>query len=286
MPCSWGLIVARTWLMVGAILQRLALMYRLHVILPILILSLWGLSACSPGKVEIVRETDEKQYQRGQHYKATGRIEEALDAFLGVIDSRRDAPESHLEAGYIFLREMKDPMRANYHFNRYIELKPQSERVPQVRQLIETAQKEFARQLPAQPYEGDLDRLDMMELLKSMRQENDSLKRDLMAAQKRVQQLEGLVGDARRTTVTTASPTAVAPPTVQSATSVQSTAAANQPSGADVPRSYRVQSGDSLSTISRKFYGTPSRWIDIYQANRDRLSSENALKVGQELRIP
>jgi len=33
-------------------------------------------------------------------------------------------------------------------------------------------------------------------------------------------------------------------------------------------------------------YGTPSRWIDIYQANRDRLANENALKVGQELRIP
>ena len=50
---------------------------------------------------------------------------------------------------------------------------------------------------------------------------------------------------------------------------------------------YTVQSGDSLSTISRKVYGTPSRWIDIYQANRDRLSSENALRVGQALlRIP
>ncbi|MGB0257810.1 MAG: LysM peptidoglycan-binding domain-containing protein, partial [Coraliomargarita sp.] len=58
------------------------------------------------------------------------------------------------------------------------------------------------------------------------------------------------------------------------------------PAPESVPRSYTVQSGDSLSTISRKFYGTPSRWIDIYQANRDRLSSENALRVGQELRIP
>ena len=53
-----------------------------------------------------------------------------------------------------------------------------------------------------------------------------------------------------------------------------------------MPRSYTVQSGDSLSSISRKFYGTPSRWIDIYQANRDRLASENALRVGQDLRIP
>lgn len=252
---------------------------------------LFGLSACSPGRVEVIRETDEKQYQRGQHYKSTGRTEEALDAFLGVIDSRRDAPESHLEAGYIFLREMKDPMRANYHFSRYIELKPQSERVPQVRQLIETAQKEFARQLPAQPYEGELDRLDMMDLLKSMRLENDSLKRDLMASQKRVQQLEGVLGEARRggsatRAVTTASVAQRVEPAASGGAVSRPASEAPAAGAADVPRSYQVQTGDSLSSISRKFYGTPSRWIDIYQANRDRLSSENALKVGQDLRIP
>ena len=58
------------------------------------------------------------------------------------------------------------------------------------------------------------------------------------------------------------------------------------PDPSSVPRSYTVQSGDSLSAISRKVYGTPTRWIDIYQANRDRMTSENALRVGQELRIP
>jgi nucleoid-associated protein YgaU len=47
-----------------------------------------------------------------------------------------------------------------------------------------------------------------------------------------------------------------------------------------------VQSGDTLTRISQRFYGTPSRYQDIYQANRDRMASENALRVGQELRIP
>ena len=162
--------------------------------------ALW-ISACSPGAVEVVGETDEKQYQRGKLFLRNGNAEDALDAFMGVIDARRDAPESHFEVGYIFLREMKDPIRASYHFSRYLELKPQSERAPQVRQLVETAQKEFARQLPAQPYEGELDRMDLMELMKHMRQENESLKRDLMSAQKRVAQLEGLLNEARRAPV-------------------------------------------------------------------------------------
>jgi len=246
---------------------------------------------CRPAGVEVVSETDEKQYQLAQDFKNQGRIEEALSAFLRVIDARRDAPESHLEAGYIYLRTMRDPVRAIYHFDRYLQFKPQSPQASQVRQLIETAQKEFARQLPAQPYEGELDRLDLMELVKSLKRENETLKRELVAAQNRVSQLENVVGQARRIPQPEAStrivqsqpqsrpPAAGTPPRT---TNNRNTA----PDPASVPRSYTVQSGDTLSTISARFYGTPSRWIDIYQANRDRLSSENALRVGQEIRIP
>lgn len=247
--------------------------------------ALFTFSACAPSGVEVVGETDEKQYQLAKGYQKEGRTEEALSAFLRVIDARRDAPESHFEAGYIYLHSMKDPVKAIYHFDRYLQFKPQSPQATQVSQLIETAQKEFARQLPAQPYQGELDRIDLMELVKSLKLENDSLKRELVAAQKRVQQLENVVGGARR--VPTTQTTAVAPQQSQQqvqATQVQTATAAPDPESA--PRSYTVKSGDSLSSISRQVYGTPSRWIDIYQANRDRLSSENALKVGQDLRIP
>jgi LysM repeat protein len=238
---------------------------------------------CAPSGVEIVSETDEKQYQLGQDYKSQGRMEDALGAFLRVIDARRDAPESHLEAGYIYLRTMKDPVRAIYHFDRYLQFKPQSPQATQVRQLIETAQKEFARQLPAQPYEGELDRIDLMDLVKTLKQENDSLKRELMAATARVQQLENVLGQARRS-----SPGQPAGQIVQTPTSASSPqmVTSEAPSPASAPRTYTVQSGDTLSTISKRFYGTPSRWIDIFQANRDRISSENALRVGQTIRIP
>jgi len=246
--------------------------------------ALFAFSACAPSGVEIVGETDEKQYQLAKDYQGQGRTEAALSAFLRVIDARRDAPESHFEAGYIYLNSMKDPVKAIYHFDRYLQFKPQSPQAAQVRQLIETAQKEFARQLPAHPYQGELDRIDLMELVKSLKVENDSLKRDLVAAQKRVQQLENVVGGARR--VPTAQTTTVAPQTQQTRTTALVQTLAPIPDPATAPRSYIVQSGDSLSSISRKVYGTPSRWTDIYQANRDRLSSENALKVGQDLRIP
>jgi nucleoid-associated protein YgaU len=126
-----------------------------------------------------------------------------------------------------------------------------------------------------------LDRIDLMDLVKSLKLENDSLKRELVTAQKRVQQLESIVSGARR--VPTAVSAQRAPTVPQAQDSIVPPVA---PDPSSVPRSYTVQSGDSLSAISRKVYGTPTRWIDIYQANRDRMTSENALRVGQELRIP
>lgn len=51
-------------------------------------------------------------------------------------------------------------------------------------------------------------------------------------------------------------------------------------------RTYIVQPGDTLGKISVRFYGTSRRYMDIYNANRDILSSPSSLQVGQQLRIP
>jgi len=51
-------------------------------------------------------------------------------------------------------------------------------------------------------------------------------------------------------------------------------------------RTYTVQSGDTLSGIALSFYGDASRWPEIFEANRDRISNPNLIRVGQELRIP
>ena len=49
---------------------------------------------------------------------------------------------------------------------------------------------------------------------------------------------------------------------------------------------YKVQRGDSLPKISRKFYGTSRLWRKILQANREILSSPRHLRVGMVLFIP
>jgi chromosome segregation ATPase len=51
-------------------------------------------------------------------------------------------------------------------------------------------------------------------------------------------------------------------------------------------RIHIVVEGDSLSRISMRYYGTPNRWQEIYNANRDVLQASSTLRVGMQLRIP
>jgi len=54
----------------------------------------------------------------------------------------------------------------------------------------------------------------------------------------------------------------------------------------EASRTYTVQSGDSLSKISKQFYGNPNEYTKIFDANRDLLSDPNKINPGQTLRIP
>jgi nucleoid-associated protein YgaU len=68
---------------------------------------------------------------------------------------------------------------------------------------------------------------------------------------------------------------------------VTSAAAPRQPTEvASAPRYHTVVQGDSLSRISLRYFGTANRWQEIYDANREMLSTENVLRPGQQLLIP
>jgi hypothetical protein len=54
----------------------------------------------------------------------------------------------------------------------------------------------------------------------------------------------------------------------------------------DKKRVYVVELGDSLSKIAKKVYGDGSRWPEIFEANKDKISSPSRIYPGQELRIP
>jgi nucleoid-associated protein YgaU len=60
-----------------------------------------------------------------------------------------------------------------------------------------------------------------------------------------------------------------------------------RPAAAAGGRHHTVARGDTLFSLAQKYYGSRSRWRDIYAANRDTLPSEKTpLKIGMDLKIP
>lgn len=49
---------------------------------------------------------------------------------------------------------------------------------------------------------------------------------------------------------------------------------------------YTVQEGDSLGAIAQRFYGNASLYLEIFEANRQTLSSPDRIRIGQRLRLP
>jgi nucleoid-associated protein YgaU len=56
--------------------------------------------------------------------------------------------------------------------------------------------------------------------------------------------------------------------------------------GGGSTQSYTVKAGDTLSKISKQFYGDANEYMRIFYANRDHLKDPDKIQVGQELKIP
>ena len=207
----------------------------------------------------ILPETEEPLFQKAQQCLRTDRPDEAFVLLRRLTEDRRPLPETHFQLGQLCIKS--DPIVAIYHFRCYLSQTTNGAHSKIAVQLIETAQKEFARTLPLynRPTESP-EAIRLTEVLKQLREENARLKEQL--AQTR---LSG------------------APATTVTKNTIISTISSSE---ASRERTYVVQYEDSLSKISLKMYGTAVRWRLIFEANRDRLPSANSLKIGMKLRIP
>ena len=51
-------------------------------------------------------------------------------------------------------------------------------------------------------------------------------------------------------------------------------------------RTHKIIDGDSLRILAEQYLGSADRYLEIYEANRDRLPSAELLPIGVELKIP
>lgn len=284
----------------------------LRPVLPLLAAVLaFALAGCTDdARQSYATETDEPYYRQAEQMKRSNRQQEALSAYLKVIEKRGDdAPESHLEAGLIYLHHIRDPIAAIYHFRKFLSLRPNSAQAPLVRQRIDAAIRDFARTLPAQPVENQLQRVDLIAAMDKLKLENDLLKQQIadLQAGRETGALPAAGGVASAaaggpparsdlsitvdipTVRTRPAPARQTPPPTQPqpaatpATKATANTTAQKAAGA---RRHTVRAGDTLSKLAQEYYGNRSRWRDIYQANRNTMRNESDLKIGAELIIP
>jgi nucleoid-associated protein YgaU len=54
----------------------------------------------------------------------------------------------------------------------------------------------------------------------------------------------------------------------------------------EVQQTYTVVAGDTLSKISKHFYGDASKWKPIWEANKSQIKNPDLIQIGQVLTIP
>ncbi len=230
-------------------------------------------------------ETEDPEFLSGRELVSGGKDAEALAVFQEIIRRHpNDSPESNLEAGLITFRRNNFPL-AIYHFTQYLSLRPDAGAVAQkrARDLIDSAKKRyFQDMLPAGANVPEGVSVDLQQKYREVMLQNEQLKREIAFLRERLASAGTPQAGGASSGPASSVPDAVAP--VEDAAPVAVTPP--QPELPPVPATHTVVAGDTLSSISKKYYGTVARWRDIYNANRVTMSSPSALRIGMVLKLP
>jgi tetratricopeptide (TPR) repeat protein len=226
---------------------------------------------CGLSSLRDRREDNDPLLRRAREKSNANDIAGAIEGYKRVIDKRPGLARAHLELALIYDTHLEDYVRAIYHYERYLELRPNAQEREHVRGLINFARLNFAASLPEQPN-------DSVRIIRMLREENAALR----------EQVTALTQAAARTAAR-----AVLPPSISAAAapapapSLAPAASAPAPPAAASATTYVVQPGDTLARIAGRVYGDSKRWQPIYEANRAALpGGPQSVRVGQTLIIP
>jgi len=184
---------------------------------------------------------------------AQGDFARAINLYEAALDDSPRCAEIHYKLALLYDDKLNDPVSALHHFKRYLALSPDGAHAADVKNSIK--HDEIAA-LTTLSGDSVITRSEAARL----RNENLNLHKELEA---RAAPARGLTDKSQ-----------------EGDNSLKKTG----PKKGD--RSYVVQSGDTLFSISRKFYKSPKRWKDILEANRKNIHDPKKLTVGQSLVIP
>ncbi len=231
-----------------------------------------------PGCSRPVASLDDSDFRDPLIRKAQSKVRQgdkdgAIDSLNNALARRPDLAQAHLSLALLYDDYKKDYVRAIYHYERYLELRPATQKRGLIMDLIQKAKMSFSASLSEQfP--------DTAKKLQALEEENSRLKASLREVRENLAKRSG----------SGKPPEAL--PGKGLAQPVRSADLAGQddvpPAQNAAPTStvYCVQAGDTLSLISAKMYRDPRKWKAILDANGTNLVSPNRLKAGQILIIP
>ena len=192
----------------------------------------------------------EQLMQDADNKAAQGDFERAVNLYEAALDDSPRGAEVHYKLALLYDDKLNDPVGALHHFKRYLALTPNG---PHAKDVKDSTKRDEIAALTALSGDSVITRAEAARL----RNENLTLHKQLeerAASRTALEKLER--SDVKK--------------------------AGSKKTG----QTYVVQSGDTLFSISRKFYNSPKRWKAILEANRKSIRNPKDLTVGQTLVIP
>ncbi len=231
------------------------------------------LSSCDEGGPNEVRHPF---FIKASNLKEKGKYPEAVKAYEDYIKINPDSAKTHLELAALYDDNLKDSFLAIYHYRRYLELEPDSQERKNIEAWLNGAEKEYYDQLKMNYSDNDLKKeIEALKerekryvtLVSQLRKENEYLKNQLNLKPVASSEVQEIMQKE-------AAPAETLAP------------AASMPKKKEIPEFYVVKQGDSLTKISRELFGDLKYYKLILEANRDIISSETQVRIGQKLKIP
>ena len=174
----------------------------------------------------------------------------AINLYESALDGTPQSADVHYRLALLYDDKLNDPLHALHHFKRYLVLNPEGAHATEVRDFMKRDEVALGTSLSG---DSVVTRAEAARL----RNENLNLHRQIDEGHPR------------------ASP-------AKSASKSQS----KHKGKSEDTQTYTVQEGDTLASISRRFYKTSKRWKDIRDANETKVDDPDNLKAGQKLKIP
>src|SRR5437764_725592 len=183
---------------------------------------------------------------------ANGDFARAINLYEAALDDSPRCAEIHYQLALLYDDKLNDPVSALHHFKCYIALSPNG---PHANEVTKSIKHDEIAALTALSGDSLIPRSEAAQL----RNENLNLRKELEArtSSSRITQQKSQANDASSKKI-----------------------------ASKKDRTYVVQSGDTLFSISRKFYKSQKHWKEILNANEKNIRDPKKLTVGQTLVIP